>query len=108
MPRIYLAGFDVFRSDAVARGEQLKAFCAQAGLQGCYPLDDQLPAGLVGRDAAEWIYQHNVALIHGSDAVLANLNAFRGYEPDSGTVFEVGMAVALGKPVWAWFEPAGD
>jgi nucleoside 2-deoxyribosyltransferase len=36
--------------------------------------------------------------------VLANLNLFRGYEPDSGTAFEVGMAVALGKPVWAYFE----
>ena len=38
-----------------------------------------------------------------ADAVLANLGRFRGAEPDSGTVFEVGFACALGKPVWAYF-----
>lgn len=34
---------------------------------------------------------------------MANLDDFRGAgEPDSGTAFEVGFAVALGKPVWAY------
>jgi hypothetical protein len=31
--------------------------------------------------------------------VLANLNPFRGAEPDSGTCVEIGYALALGKPV---------
>nr|WP_276583542.1 nucleoside 2-deoxyribosyltransferase [Pseudomonas sp. RIT-PI-S] len=103
-----MAGFDVFRSDAFERGVQLKALCAAHGLEGLYPLDNALPAALEGEPAARWIYQQNVGLIRRSDALLANLNPFRGAEPDSGTVFEVGMAVALGKPVWAWFDPAGD
>ena len=38
-------------------------------------------------------------MIRSADAVLANLNAFRGIEPDSGTCFEVGFATALGKTV---------
>ncbi|MDR5755315.1 nucleoside 2-deoxyribosyltransferase, partial [Caballeronia sp. LZ024] len=38
-----------------------------------------------------------------ADIVMANLDDFRGAgEPDSGTAFEVGFAVALGKPVWAY------
>ena len=34
--------------------------------------------------------------------MIANLAPFRGHEPDSGTVFEVGFATALGKPVVAY------
>lgn len=37
---------------------------------------------------------------------MANLNPFRGAEPDSGTVFEVGYAIALGKPVWGYLDDA--
>lgn len=105
---IYLAGFDVFRTDAVAHGAWLKQCCAARGMQGWYPIDHQLPAGLVASDAAGHIYRHNVRMIRECSAVLANLNVFRGLEPDSGTAFEVGMAVALGKPVWAYFDPVVD
>lgn len=106
--QIYLAGFDVFRSDAVEQGAWLKRLCAAHGLQGLYPTDNQLPAGLSGQQAARRIYQDNVRMIRGCDALLANLEVFRGLEPDSGTAFEVGMAVALGKPVWAYFSPVVD
>jgi nucleoside 2-deoxyribosyltransferase len=106
-PTVYLAGFDVFRSDAVAHGAWLKQRCAARGLQGRYPIDNQLPAGLTPAEAAGHIYRHNVRMLRECSAVLANLNVFRGLEPDSGTVFEVGMAVALGKPVWAYLEDFG-
>ena len=33
---------------------------------------------------------------------MANINPFRGLEPDSGTAFEIGCAVALGKRVIAY------
>lgn len=108
MPRIYLAGPDVFRPDAIERGARLKRLCAEHGLEGLYPLDNRLPPGLTPAAAARWILEANIALLRSADAVLANLEPFRGLEPDSGTVFEVGMAVALGKPVWACFDPAGD
>jgi nucleoside 2-deoxyribosyltransferase len=101
---IYLAGFDVFRPDSVAHGERLKALCAEFGHAGLYPLDNALPPGLQGPQAARWICEANLALIRQADAVLANLNDFRGQEPDSGTAFEVGFAVALGKPVWAYLD----
>lgn len=101
---IYLAGFDVFRLDARAHGERLKALCAEHGHRGLYPLDNELPAGLTGREAARWIYAANIALIRQADAVMANLNNFRGLEPDSGTAFEVGFAVAVDKPVWGYLD----
>jgi nucleoside 2-deoxyribosyltransferase len=98
---LYLAGYEVFLPDAVARGEVLKALCARYGLLGMYPLDKAAPANLAGRELAAWIYRANIALIQRADGVMANVNPFRGAEPDSGTAFEVGYATALGKPVWA-------
>ncbi len=106
-PRIYLAGFDVFRADAVEHGRYLKALCAAHGLEGLYPFDNEVTQGLTAAETAALICNSNIAMIEGCDGVLANLNPFRGAEPDSGTAFEVGMAVALGKPVWAYFESAG-
>lgn len=99
---LYLAGFDVFRPDAAAYGRSLKALCAQHGLEGLYPLDNCAPSGLHGRALADWIFRGNIELIRRADGVMANLNPFRGAEPDSGTAFEVGYAIAMNKPVWAY------
>ena len=103
-PRIYLAGPDVFFRDSKAIFESLKAHCARLGLVGVEPSDGGLPDGCAGTDdqLAQRIYDGNIDLIRDADGVLANLMAFRGHEPDSGTVFEVGFAVALGKPVAAY------
>lgn len=102
MKKIYLAGFDVFRPDAVEHGDYLKSLCLRHGFEGLYPLDNAAPSDLHGTALAHWICDANLALIRQADAVMANLNAFRGNEPDSGTVFEAGYAFALGKPVWAY------
>lgn len=108
MRRVYLAGFDVFVPDAVAHGERLKALAAAHGFEGLYPLDNVPPVGLSGAALAQWIYLANVAMIQRSDLVMANLNPFRGAEPDSGTAFEVGYAIALGKTVWGYTSQAGS
>ncbi|ETD70024.1 nucleoside deoxyribosyltransferase [Pelistega indica] len=96
---IYLAGFDVFRIDAIKHGEHLQQLCTQYGFTGLYPLDNHAPEGLSGAELAHWIYQANINLINQSDIVVANVNPFRGFEPDSGTVFEIGYAKAKGKTV---------
>nr|WP_221189764.1 nucleoside 2-deoxyribosyltransferase [Azomonas macrocytogenes] len=103
-----MAGFDVFRTDAVAHGAYLKKLCNDVGLEGMYPFDNLLPDGLSGSEAAKWICDANVAMLSRADAVLANLEAFRGYEPDSGTVFEMGLAVAFDIPVWVYFPEQGS
>ena len=101
--RIYLAGFDVFRNDALSHGETLKAMCQSRGAIGLYPLDGKVPDALDHRGRAQWICRANMESIRSADIVMANLNDFRGVgEPDSGTAFEVGFAAALGKPIWAY------
>ena len=106
--RVYLAGFDVFRPDAVAHGRKLAALCADAGFEGLYPLDNTLPEHLGHGERAAWIYAANLDLIRRADLVMANIDDFRGPgEPDSGTAFEIGFAVALGKGVWGYTTDTG-
>jgi len=90
--KIYLAGPDVFRPDAVAWAAEARRLCQAHGHQALIPLDGV-------ETTAPGIYHANIALIRSADAVIANLNPFRGGEPDSGTCVEVGFALALGKPV---------
>ncbi len=90
--KLYLAGPDVFRTDAREWAAAARALCRRFGHDALVPLDSD------AKDAAS-IYAANVAMIRAADAVLANLAEFRGAEPDSGTAFEVGFAIALGKPV---------
>lgn len=107
-PRVYLAGFDVFRRDAREFGERLRAACAEYGFEGVYPLDAEVPADLDGPRQADWIYRSNIDAIRSADIVMANVDDFRGPgEPDSGTAFEIGFAAALGKEVWAYTADRG-
>jgi len=48
------------------------------------------------------IYQLNVDRLLRSDAVVADLTPFRGPSADAGTVWEIGFAIALGKPVFGY------
>jgi nucleoside 2-deoxyribosyltransferase len=107
-PRIYLAGPDVFFPDAEAVYARLKTLCSLLGMVGVAPTDSDAAKGFTGSEdaLAQRIYEGNVALIEQADGVAANLVAFRGLEPDSGTVFEVGYAIALGKPVVGYGVPA--
>ncbi|MDM0105703.1 nucleoside 2-deoxyribosyltransferase [Variovorax sp. J22R24] len=109
-PRIYLAGPDVFFPGQEDIFLTLKAQCAQLGMEGLAPTDTDLSPATHPQpdDLAQAIYQGNVEMIRQSDGVIANLMSFRGQEPDSGTVFEVGFAIALGKPVVGYGVPEGS
>ncbi len=93
--KVYLAGPDVFRPEVLAWAAAARALCFERGVVPLLPLDGT-------ETTAEGIYRNNLGLIREADAILANLNPFRGFEPDSGTCVEVGMALALGKPVIAY------
>lgn len=100
MKKIYLAGPDVFKKDPVEYGKRLKDICNKHGLQGLFPLDNELDLDNYSpKIAAKMIQQSNIELIKSCDGVVANLNSFRGCEPDSGTVWEVGFATGLEKKV---------
>ncbi len=101
MASIYLAGPDVFLPDAVDMGRVKAALCAQYGFRGLYPLDADF-RGDESTRLSRRIFDSNIGLIRACDAVIANLTPFRGPSADAGTIFEVGFALALGKPVFAY------
>lgn len=90
--KIYVAGPDVFRPNAAELAATARRLVERRGHVALLPTDNE-------ETAAEGIFRANLALITECDAVIANLNPFRGDEPDSGTSFEIGCAIALGKKV---------
>jgi nucleoside 2-deoxyribosyltransferase len=93
--KIYLAGPDVFLSDAVAFGRRKVALCAQHGVTGLYPLDTVVD--LAASDASLQIYRGCETMMDEADAIIANLTPFRGPGADPGTVYELGYMAARGK-----------
>ena len=95
--KVYLAGPDVFRLDAEDWAIEARALCVARGLIPLLPLDGT-------EITASGIYLANRKLLTETDVVVANLNPFRGSEPESGTCVEIGMALALGKPVIGYLD----
>lgn len=107
MKSVYLAGPDVFRLDAIEHGKYLKYICHENGLNGVFPLDNNIPAEVLAsgkHEIAKWIRLANEELIRGCDAVLANMTPFRGVSMDVGTAYEMGFASALNIPVFSYSE----
>jgi len=99
--KIYIAGSDVFYNDAKSRIADYSNICLRYGHIPLTPLDNEIdqfdPKG------ASLIYRANIKSILDCDVVIANVNNFRGLEPDSGTAFEIGFAAALNKIIIMWY-----
>jgi nucleoside 2-deoxyribosyltransferase len=97
LPKIYLAGPDVFLPDAVEIGRAKQRLCAKHGFEGLSPSDSGIGEQTV--ETATAIFRSCLAMINEADLVIANLTPFRGASADPGTVFELGYAFARGKRV---------
>jgi nucleoside 2-deoxyribosyltransferase len=102
-PRVYLAGPSVFRPNAKEHLAELAAVCERHGLLPLLPTDDC--GGHLNDPLANRIYVANTQMLRSADAVLADLQEWRGHEPDSGTAFEVGFAAALRLPIVGYGAP---
>jgi nucleoside 2-deoxyribosyltransferase len=100
-PRLYLAGPDVFLSNAAELGHRKKELCESFGFEGLFPLDNEKIKGFSEERHDAFIYRANVAMIHNADAGIVNLTPFRGVSADVGTAFELGLLTGLNRPVFA-------
>lgn len=101
--KVYVAGPDVFLSDAVDQLEHVRDLLASHGMKALIPLDNDEDLNFSDKlDTAQKIYKGNVKMIDQADAVLANIQPFRGDHMDPGTAFEIGYAIAKGKPVYCY------
>lgn len=111
-PKIYLAGPDVFLPNSDQHGEKLVRLCREYDVKGLYPADpdiirqieNMISRGASKTEIADMIFHEDKVKIDQCDGVIANLAPFRGPESDPGTAWEMGYAMGLGKPVWAYCE----
>ena len=111
---VYLAGPEVFLPKPIAAGVEKKTRIAAMSraadwpfeLAGLYPLDNQIPEFSADFDTGLRIYRANIELMNRAYAVAANMVRFRGPSMDTGTAFEMGYMLGLGKPVFAYYDAA--
>ncbi len=108
MTKIYIAGPDVFEKDSIEIGKKYTELCEEYGFEGLYPLDNVIDFNQDKQKIAMDIFLANKNLIEECDIVVANLNAFRGKEADSGTIWECGYAYGLGKKVYGYMNETID
>lgn len=108
MPIVYLAGPERYDSDAAQKYAAMKALCAQHGYYAIVPTDE-VP-GIPAADTddiytnAYLTFMRQQQHVRDCDIILANLNDFHGWEPDSDTSFECGMAFQLGKKMFSYMD----
>lgn len=111
MRKIYIAGPDVFRTNWPDFAEKVVNACSSWGFEALLPipanksLDRPDVNGITvpgKRNDARTVFDSCMDMIRSCDAMVANITPFRGDEPDSGTVFEIATAYALGKPIVAY------
>lgn len=102
VPKIYLAGPLIFRTDARREGERLKDICHGYGMIGLFPLDLEFALPKDGTAAARAICASCHDMIRQADAVVADLSPFRGPHCDDGTAFEIGIARERGIPIFGY------
>jgi nucleoside 2-deoxyribosyltransferase len=102
--RVYLAGPDVFLASSHEIGARKRAICAQHGLVGVFPGDEE-----DGCDPATPLFEQGLLIsrameraMRDCDAMVVNLTPFRGPSADVGSAYEMGFMRALGKPIFGY------
>jgi nucleoside 2-deoxyribosyltransferase len=100
--KVYLAGPEVFLSDARDVLDRKIRLTREFGFDPVAPGDLDIPPGRTRRELGENIYLVDRQLMLSSDAIIANLTPFRGLHADVGTVYELGFMCGRGKPAFAY------
>lgn len=105
---VYLAGPDVFLPNAREHALRKVAICAQYGLQGQPPLNEDIAslAEMHESEAGIAIFHKDVAMMEAADIIIANLTPFRGASADAGTLVELGWFLGRGRPIFGYSNTA--
>ena len=114
MPKAYLAGTEIFYPDSDETQERYHALCEKYGIIGYYPPDiapeDEFKEYVKKDDSLHemelQLFTHDLNQIKRTDIIIANLNDYRGNEPDSGTAVECGIAWGYGHRCFAFIDDA--
>ena len=100
-PVVYLADFEMFLPTCEQTVAYWKKICDKYGFIGLFPGEgDPVEPG---DNFWQRIFQHDVNHMYNSDMCIAQLDDWRGNQPDSGTLFELGYFTALGMPSYGFY-----
>jgi len=100
---LYIAGPEVFYPDGTQRLLAMRRKAEALGFGVALPNDNTLKLDHEDpRKNADSIFDNCAGSINNSTAIVADLETFRGAEPDGGTVYEIGMAYARGLRCYAY------
>ncbi len=108
-PIVYIAGFECFLENGRQLAQQAVELCDKYGFDAISPVLGH-PSGKPvdfsqGKQAAaKQIFFNNINYINTCDLIIANLNNFRGWEPDGGTSFELGYGYSQGKKLYGFMD----
>jgi nucleoside 2-deoxyribosyltransferase len=102
--RVYLAGPEVFLSNAREIGALKRRVCERHGLVGVFPADeeDACDPALPLAEQGLAISRAMERVMRGCDAMIVNITPFRGPSADVGSAYEMGFMRALGRPIFAY------
>lgn len=107
-PRVYLSDVIRYREDAQSAYERMKAICRQYGLEAVTPADWAENVEKTDSSnpyaAAANLTENYAELIRSCDAVIADLNDYRGYECSNDVGFECGVAFEWGKKLYGYMD----
>ncbi len=109
-PKVYIAGPECFMKDSDERAENALKLCEYYGFEGFSPTKPYPEAPAIDftnpdrKQVAVEICRKNMWLIENCDLIIANVNPFRGEEPDGGTSFEMGYGYMLGKKLYCFLD----
>ena len=109
-PVVYVAGPERYDPSAQTWYASVRELGDRLGLQVIVPTDEVCPLPWELEDdpcaRAYHIFHRQQQHVRDCDILIANLNDFHGWEPDSDTAFECGMAFQLGKKLYGYMDSA--
>ncbi len=108
-PVVYIAGFECFLPNGRELAKQAVELCEEMGFEAIspvmgHPIGEEIDFSKGKQAVAKQIFFNNIKYINHCDLVVANLNNFRGWEPDGGTCFELGYAYTQGKKLYGFMD----
>lgn len=104
-PVVYLSGPERYDTNAQKLYACMRRICESYGFSVITPMDD------IGEQHVEDPYTRAAQTLHRNtehvracDILIANLNDFHGWEPESDTSFECGMAYQFGKRLYGYMD----
>jgi len=105
-PVVYIAGQNRYDDSSKQYFDEMKEFCRQLGFEAFCPLDDAPGVSTVESDDPLTIAYNQFDCwqqhVRNCDIIIADLNDFHGWEPNSDVSFEAGMAWQLGKKCFGY------